>query len=820
MSEQLLLTIIEASLRAVLLAAAVAALLVLLRVPRGAARHGAWLVVVVGMLMMPLLQRLAPAMPMPRVPASRVLDVAAFLPLSPPPQAVARIASREQPAVIQPPTLSERVALASPSTTEPPTGPAIPWLQLAGAAYALIALTLLLRLVVALRRVGRFMDSAAPIGGGLYESPSLATPVTVGVVRPRIVLPATWRTWSATTQDAVMAHERAHAQRRDPLVALVTRLNVCIFWFHPLAWWLERTLADAAEQACDEIAVRAVLQPHEYAETLLMMATASRQAGGRIAWAGVRAEGSGRLSERIDRILEGSRGLPVSRTRRWLAFTASAMAVVVVVACRTERPVASVEPLVIEESRETAVQRRAGERSEAVRKAAHAMTWEEAAELERHWRQNPQDLDAVEKLLFFYEPDVSGKHTPDDPKKIAGRRPLILWLIEHHPDADLLRRIPGRIFPPGDWLPDPQGYEAAKKLWLAHAGRPDVTAKTLRTAAAYLDVVDKPLAEQLLLEGQRKYPKDMPWTTALGRLYAEAILGSNRFTLFNVIHSTNSAEARGTFATQARAKLEASTDPVLLTAAGNFLVRNASQEKVDFDHLALGRTYLNRAIQLNPKSETARYGLDWLAITDQSKRERQLLQDVSDESKPNVIAKLPEHERLPILVRQAGLEYLSAELANWQAIQPQTADEKVPARIEENRQKALAARQRSKQYAADALALAKRLPKHPERTNALFAATIALGANAFWDGDREAAVGHMLTAADVPPSTVGRVMSPTLNLSLEMKLIGALLKYGERKTVVEYFERSAETRPAERERLLAAATAIQNGKLPVDYYRK
>jgi hypothetical protein len=58
MSEQLLLTIIEASLRAMLLAAAVAALLALLRVPRGAARHGAWLVVVVGMLMMPLLQRL------------------------------------------------------------------------------------------------------------------------------------------------------------------------------------------------------------------------------------------------------------------------------------------------------------------------------------------------------------------------------------------------------------------------------------------------------------------------------------------------------------------------------------------------------------------------------------------------------------------------------------------------------------------------------------------------------------------------------------------------------------------------------------------
>ena len=63
-------------------------------------------------------------------------------------------------------------------------------------------------------------------------------------------------------------------------------------------------------------------------------------------------------------------------------------------------------------------------------------------------------------------------------------------------------------------------------------------------------------------------------------------------------------------------------------------------------------------------------------------------------------------------------------------------------------------------------------------------------------------------------------MSPTLNFSLEMKLIGALLKYGERDTVIEYFERSATTRPADRERLLAAATQIRNGKLPMNYYRR
>ena len=328
MSQHLVLTIVEASTRAVVLAASVGALLLVLRVPRGAQRHSVWLIVVVAMLTMPLLQRLAPALP--GVPAPRVMDV--FVPRLPPSQPLSRTASPD-PTSAQPPAVAQPIEPAPPLATAVTRVPDIPWLQFAGAAYGLIALVFLLRLAFALIKVGRFVRGARSIGGGLYESPSLATPVTVGVVRPRIVLPETWRTWSGTIRDAVMAHERAHARRRDPLVALLTRLNVCVFWFHPLAWWLERTLADAAEQACDDIAVRAVPQPQEYAEALLMMATASRQAGGRIAWAGVRVEGSGRLSERIDRIVEGSHAPSLSRGRRWIALAASAMAVVVVIAC-------------------------------------------------------------------------------------------------------------------------------------------------------------------------------------------------------------------------------------------------------------------------------------------------------------------------------------------------------------------------------------------------------------------------------------------------------------------------------------------------------
>src|SRR5687768_15567871 len=136
MSEQLLLTIVEASLRALLLAALVGALLLLLRVPRGAQRHSAWLVVVVAMLTMPLLQRLAGVLP--GLPAPRVLDVVTFLPRSPPSEPLSRLAE-PRPRADAPPAVTRRIEAAPPLTTDVTSVPDIPWLQFAAATYGLVA---------------------------------------------------------------------------------------------------------------------------------------------------------------------------------------------------------------------------------------------------------------------------------------------------------------------------------------------------------------------------------------------------------------------------------------------------------------------------------------------------------------------------------------------------------------------------------------------------------------------------------------------------------------------------------------------------------
>lgn len=133
--------------------------------------------------------------------------------------------------------------------------------------------------------------AVAPVaraGGEAYESPFVASPLTAGVFAPRVILPSTWREWPDEMRAAVIAHERAHIRRRDPVVALLARVNRCVFWFHPLAWWLSSRLAATAEFACDDAAARAC-PPDTYARALVAIAEDVRRHGGRLAWQGWRS---------------------------------------------------------------------------------------------------------------------------------------------------------------------------------------------------------------------------------------------------------------------------------------------------------------------------------------------------------------------------------------------------------------------------------------------------------------------------------------------------------------------------------------------------
>jgi uncharacterized protein (TIGR03435 family) len=110
----------------------------------------------------------------------------------------------------------------------------------------------------------------------LQESDNAIVPMTIGWPRTRIVLPTSWRTWPNDKLRAVLLHELAHVRRRDALVTFLAAINKAIFWFHPLAWWLERRLAELAEFAADDAAVKASIDPRDYASILLDIASGAR----------------------------------------------------------------------------------------------------------------------------------------------------------------------------------------------------------------------------------------------------------------------------------------------------------------------------------------------------------------------------------------------------------------------------------------------------------------------------------------------------------------------------------------------------------------
>ncbi len=94
-------------------------------------------------------------------------------------------------------------------------------------------------------------------------------PVTIGVLRPVILLPTDAADWSVGRRTLVLAHELAHVGRFDTLTQLAAQLAVALFWFDPLVWIAARRMAVEREFACDDAVLRAGMIPSHYAHELV-----------------------------------------------------------------------------------------------------------------------------------------------------------------------------------------------------------------------------------------------------------------------------------------------------------------------------------------------------------------------------------------------------------------------------------------------------------------------------------------------------------------------------------------------------------------------
>lgn len=352
-SSRLLALAAEPAVRSILVACAAAFVLGALRVKSVTSRLAVWKIVLCCALAMPVLGWVLPALPF-SVPAPKFAGKSVFgavevasSPAAGVPHATAEPNSRISAAVAAATDLNLAPAIAEPlrpssARTSKPVRAESLYTRLksvAGAVYVAVATIFFARFLLGffltsgMERAARTVDdprvldrlAAHSRAARLKKLPRLAeseivlVPVTLGVRRSCILLPAAWRDWDDAELDAVMAHEISHVKRGDALTQRLSLLHRAAFWFSPLSWWLDRRIAELAEEASDEAALARGADRTRYAETLLNFFSELDSSSGRMRWQGVSMATPGTAERRVDRILAW-KGAASGRLRKSLAL--------------------------------------------------------------------------------------------------------------------------------------------------------------------------------------------------------------------------------------------------------------------------------------------------------------------------------------------------------------------------------------------------------------------------------------------------------------------------------------------------------------------
>jgi hypothetical protein len=130
----------------------------------------------------------------------------------------------------------------------------------------------------------------------------------------------------------------SHVARKDALTRALAAIDRSVFWFSPVAWWLERHLAVLAEQASDDAALGAGTDHVLYAEVLLDFFRDLQNSVGRVRWEGVAMIRGKQAHARVDRILDSTRKLSAGlRKPAWVLVSLLAAPAIYVLA--SARPV-------------------------------------------------------------------------------------------------------------------------------------------------------------------------------------------------------------------------------------------------------------------------------------------------------------------------------------------------------------------------------------------------------------------------------------------------------------------------------------------------
>ncbi len=283
------------------------------------------------MLLMPFLVFCVPALPLPDLPATSQVEPVAMASsssesatpeliisttnLTEPFNANASVPTTSVPSLVPPnPATNKSASHAAESSFFSVT-------QILAIAYLIVAAILLIRTLLGWLQCLRLVKSSTQVklpdelhsDYPVLSSSRISVPATIGIVRPKILLPADWSQWDESDVAMAIAHESSHIQRRDTLTTLLAATNCALYWFHPLSWMLKTRLAELAEHACDDAVISQSGARGDYAKCLLRMASRLSGPSEKKISLGVGMARTALVEQRVDQIMDRDRKLSSRR---------------------------------------------------------------------------------------------------------------------------------------------------------------------------------------------------------------------------------------------------------------------------------------------------------------------------------------------------------------------------------------------------------------------------------------------------------------------------------------------------------------------------
>ncbi|MDE6567581.1 MAG: M56 family metallopeptidase [Lachnospiraceae bacterium] len=138
----------------------------------------------------------------------------------------------------------------------------------ASVIWIIVIFAILLTLVLIYFTTLYEMRDAAHLRDDIYLSDKLISPAVYGMIKPRIILPMSYKDKDI---ELIILHEKMHIRRADNLWRILAFLIVAAHWFNPLCWVFLKLFLEDLELSCDE-RVLVKLGDHrvkEYARSLL-----------------------------------------------------------------------------------------------------------------------------------------------------------------------------------------------------------------------------------------------------------------------------------------------------------------------------------------------------------------------------------------------------------------------------------------------------------------------------------------------------------------------------------------------------------------------